>query len=122
MAFLRRIYYRYHKLGKKKGKNRTWRKPKGRDNKMREKRRGHMVVVSIGYRSPNSQKKEMFILQNTGDFSKIQKGMVVILGKVGKKKKIEIAKIANEKGIQFENFNTKKFIKKMSLNSGGQKK
>jgi ribosomal protein L32E len=37
--FLRRIWSRYSKLGKKRKKKQVWRKPRGRDNKMREKRK-----------------------------------------------------------------------------------
>jgi len=35
--FLRRTWSRYSKLGRKRKKKQKWRKPTGRDNKMREK-------------------------------------------------------------------------------------
>ena len=53
--FLRRIWKRYSKLGRKRKKEQKWRRPKGRDNKMREKRRGYPITVRIGYRG---EKKE----------------------------------------------------------------
>lgn len=107
-VFLRRIYNRYHKLGKKRG--RKWRKPKGRDNKMREKRRGYPVVVSIGYRKTKG-KKETIIVRNMGDLSTVKKGDIVMLGKIGKRKKIEIIKKASEMKISISNVNIKRFLR-----------
>ena len=109
--FLRRIYNRYHKLGKKKGKNRVWRKPKGRDNKMREKRRGYAPVVSVGYRKKKSERELVPVIRSINDLSKIAKGQKIIVGNVGKKKKIELLKMAEEKGIIIKNLNAKKFMK-----------
>jgi len=112
MAFLRRIYNRYHKLGKKKP-NRVWRKPKGRDNKMREKRRGYSPVVSIGYKQKSSERKDFLVVRNIRDLSEIKKGQEITLGNVGKKKKIEMVKKAEEKGILIRNLNIKKFLKNL---------
>lgn len=110
-VFLRRIYNRYHKLGKKKGKNRVWRKPKGRDNKMREKRRGYAPVVSIGYRKKQSEIEKIPIIRNASDLAKVGKGKKIILGNVGKKKKLDLVKKAEENGILIVNINAKKFLK-----------
>ena len=118
--FLRRIYNRYHKLGKKKGKNRVWRKPKGRDNKMREKRRGYAPVVSVGYRKKKSEKEEIPVIRSINDISKISKGQKIILGNVGRKKKIELLKMMEEKGIIIKNINVKKF-RKSALGVVGKK-
>ena len=49
IKFLRRSSDRYVKLGLRRKKNQQWRKPTGRDNKMREKRRGYPAVVQVGY-------------------------------------------------------------------------
>lgn len=114
MAFLRRIYNRYHKLGKKKGKKRVWRKPKGRDNKMREKRRGYAPVVSIGYKKGASERQNIPVIRNAKDLLKVSKGQKIILGNFGKKKKLEIVKKAEESGIFIVNINAKKFMKKFS--------
>lgn len=110
--FLRRIYNRYHKLGKKKGKKRVWRKPKGRDNKLRDKRRGYGPTVSIGYRQKKSERGEFLVVRNLPELLKISRGQEIVLGKIGKKKKIELVKIAGEKGIIIMNVNSKKFLKK----------
>jgi large subunit ribosomal protein L32e len=111
-AFLRRIYNRYHKLGKKKGKNRVWRKPKGRDNKLRDKRRGYGPTVSIGYRQKESERGKALVIRNVAELGKISKGQEIVLGKIGKKKKIELLRLAGEKGILILNLNVKKFLKK----------
>jgi len=111
-TFLRRIYNRYHKLGKMKGKKRVWRKPKGRDNKMREKRRGYSPVVSVGYRQGKSERESLIIVRNFDELSKMKKGDRIILGNVGNRKKINLVKSAGEKGIVIVNVNTRKFLKK----------
>jgi ribosomal protein L32E len=44
---------------------------------------------------------------------KIKKGEIAIVGKIGMKKKIEIAKKAKEKGIPIHNLNVNKMLKKI---------
>ena len=103
MKFLRRDWFRFGKFKKKK--NQKWRKPTGRDNKMREKRKGYPVVVSIGYKK--SGRKKQFIVNNLSDLEKVEKRELVILGKIGKKKRIEILNRAKEKGIKISNLKIK---------------
>ncbi len=115
--FLRRVWSRYSKLGKRRKKKQVWRKPKGRDNKMREKRKGYPVVVSIGYKRDTKLRKKIkekqpIIIMNTKDLEKINNNQIAIIGKIGKKKKIEIAEKAKEKKIQVHNLNIDKFLKK----------
>ena len=69
--FLRRTSNRYSKLGRKRKKKQVWRKPKGRDNKMREKRRGYPAVVSIGYKK--GKHKTQIIINNVKDLEKKMK-------------------------------------------------
>jgi large subunit ribosomal protein L32e len=111
-TFLRRIHHKYHKLGKKKGKKRVWRKPKGRDNKMREKRRGYGAVVSVGYRHSETERKPTPVVRNINELHGLQKGQDIIVGNLGRKKKVELIKKAHEKGIVIININSKKFLKK----------
>ncbi len=111
--FLRRIWSRYPKLGKGRKKKQKWRKPKGRDNKMREKRKGYPVVVSIGYRKNNAERKRIKIISNLNDLNNISKEDVIILGKIGKRKKIEVLKKALEMKIPIQNINAKKFLEKI---------
>jgi len=115
--FLRRTWNRYSKLGKRRKKKQVWRKPKGRDNKMREKRKGYPQIVSVGYQKNKKLKgriecKQPVIIKNIKEIGKVKKDEIVILGNIGKKKKIEIAKKAKEKGIEIHNLDVKKFLKK----------
>ncbi|MCK4553113.1 hypothetical protein KAT80_02830 [Candidatus Pacearchaeota archaeon] len=129
VKFLRRTGSRFSKLGKGRKKKQKWRKPTGRDNKMREKRRGYPAVVKIGYKQDVKirgavNEKNPVMIMNVKDLAKIKKNEIGIIGSVGKKKKIEIArrlaypsvqrtgaKIAKEKKIEIYNLNTGKFLK-----------
>ena len=71
MKFLRRNYNRHSKIGKRRNKKLKWRKPTGRDNKMRDKRRGYPAVVSIGYKQ--KEKKNILIINNPKDLEKAEK-------------------------------------------------
>ncbi|MEN7982006.1 MAG: eL32 family ribosomal protein [Nanoarchaeota archaeon] len=114
--FLRRTWNRYSKLGKGRKKKQKWRNPTGRDNKMREMRRGYPSVISVGYKKDKKlrgtlDEKKPVIVLNISDLEKLGKNEIAIIGRVGKKKKIEILKIAKEKKIEIYNFNIKKFLK-----------
>ncbi len=110
--FLRRTYSRYSKLGKGRKKKQKWRRPTGRDNKIRERRKGYPARVGIGYKKGKDESKKIFKIDSLKDLENVKKNAVVILGKIGKKKKIEIAKKAKEKKIEISNLNIKKFLKK----------
>ncbi|MEA3414300.1 MAG: eL32 family ribosomal protein [Nanoarchaeota archaeon] len=117
VQFLRRDARRFSKFGKGRGKKATWKKPKGRDNKMREKRKGYPAVVSIGYGSDKKiknkfEEKEVIKIMNAGDLEKIQKNQIGLIGSVGKKKKLEIAKKAKEMKIKLRNMNAEKYLTK----------
>lgn len=115
--FLRVDATRFSKFGNGKGKKAKWRNPTGRDNKMREKRKGHPITVSIGYRTEKevrgtlNEKKPVKVM-NVKDLSRIKKNEIGVLGKVGKKNKIEIAKKAKELKIEIKNLNVNSFLKK----------
>lgn len=118
MKFLRRDSNRYSKLGKNRKKKQKWIAPKGRDNKMREKRKGYPAVVSIGYCSDKKQKGKIngkipLVVRSLKDLEKATKENILLTGKLGDKKKYEIAKKAKEMKLEFENFNIKKFMKKI---------
>ena len=117
MKFLRRDSARYSRLGKNRKKKQVWRKPKGRDNKMREKRKGYPAVVSIGWSNDKKLRgkiegKEPVIINNLKEMEKVKENQIIIIGKIGKKKRLEIAKIANEKKIKIHNLNVRKFLNK----------
>lgn len=112
VKFLRRDCARYSKFGNGRGKKAKWRAPKGRDNKMREKRSGYPAVVSIGYKS--KQKKAILTINNPKDLVKASKDDVLIVASVGEKKKVGIAKKAKELGLSFKNINIKSFLEKIN--------
>jgi len=102
IKFLRRQGDLLPKLGRRRKKKQVWRRPTGRDNKMREKRRGYPLVVSIGYKKPKSELVKIEIIRNLRELEKT-KAKQILFGKIGKKKKIELEKIAREKGIKILN-------------------
>lgn len=123
--FLRRRWYSYGKLGLKRKKKQKWRNPNGRDNKMREKRRGYLAVVSIGYGTEKKVRGEVrgkrpVRVENLNDIKKVRQNEIVILGKVGKKTKIEIAKYAKQNKIEIQDLNINKFLKKMEKKNGSK--
>ena len=101
MKFIRRDFKRFSKIGKNRKKLQVWRKPKGRDNKMRERRFGYPKCPGVGYMSP---KKEAGKIQglvpvrvlNVKGLESVGKENILIVGKVGAKKKMEIIKKAAE--------------------------
>ncbi len=118
VTFLRRSWTKYSKLGRRRKNKQTWRKPTGRDNKMREKRRGYPLTVSIGYGTDKKERgllkeKSPVRIENVKDLEKMGKNNIGILSNVGKKKRIEIARKAEEKKIEFSNFNASKFLKSL---------
>lgn len=112
MKFLRRDAARYSKFGNGRGKKAKWRKPTGRDNKMREKRKGYQAVVSIGYGTPESASP--IIVVNVNELSKLTKENTIIVGKVGERKRLEIVKKAKELGLSLKNVNVESFLKKIN--------
>ena len=107
-TFLRRIWSRYSKLGRGRKNKQKWRKPKGRDNKMREKRRGYPAVVSRGYRTDTKSRgkineKSPVVVYNLNDIKKLGKESIAIIGRVGMRKKMELMKELHDKKIHIQN-------------------
>ncbi|MBW2963294.1 50S ribosomal protein L32e [Candidatus Woesearchaeota archaeon] len=99
-----------------------WRKPKGRHSKLRLGKKGHEAVPSTGWGSPREVKHlhksglRQILVQSLNDFDQINKNEEgVILGStVGKRKKIELIKKAEEIGVRILNIrNTKDFVDKI---------
>ena len=106
--FLRTDSNRYSRLGKNKRKLQKWRKPKGGHNKIREKRFGHPKSPSIGYRKSKKVSGKIkglnpFLVNNIKDLSKTDKNSIIIIGKVGAKKKLEIIKKATDMKLTLAN-------------------
>jgi len=101
--FIRQESGRHSKLGKNRKKLQKWRKPKGRDSKMRLKRKGYSKVVSVGYKKPLTKKAKL--ISNLKELSEVSKDTTIILASVGARKKLELIKVAQEKGIKMLNVN-----------------
>ncbi|MFZ5955016.1 MAG: eL32 family ribosomal protein [Nanoarchaeota archaeon] len=102
--FLRRNCNRHIKLGSRQKTKQKWRGAKGRDNKIRLKQRGYPAKPSIGWGSDKKAKNkingmEVKKIENLNQIDLIKKGEQIIIRKIGKKKREEIIKKANEKGI-----------------------
>ncbi|VVB83595.1 50S ribosomal protein L32e [uncultured archaeon] len=117
LKFLRRNWSKASRLGKGRKKKQVWRSPKGRHSKTRNERKGYPAIVKIGYRTEEKTRdmikgKKPVIVMNTRELEKIRKNEIAVIGNIGMKKKLEIAKKAEEKGIQISNVNAKKILKK----------
>ena len=91
--------------------SKSWRRPRGRDNKMRIKEKAKGKRPSVGFGAPKDLKglhpsgfKEVMVA-NVNDLMKINKDKEAarIISKVGKKKKVEIVNKAKELGIKVLN-------------------
>ncbi len=89
----------------------TWRKPKGRHSKMRKQERGRGRIPKPGYGSPASVKglnkqgfREVRVF-NVSDLSRIDKSResALIASTVGRKKRLEMLKKAEELGVIVSN-------------------
>ena len=100
--FVRQRFNRTIGIGEK------WRRPRGRHSKMRQKFRGKLNVVSIGYKNPenlrglNHKGLSGTLVNNLGDLKNVE-GNIIIGRTVGQKKRIEIIKKAIEKKIKILN-------------------
>ena len=111
--FVRQESWRYDRLAE------NWRKPKGKDNKMRKQKSGMPAMVKVGYRGPRAARGlhpsgyRDNVIHNTAELSKLDpKNDAARIGHtVGKKKRIEIISRAVELGIKV--LNPGKLIPKM---------
>ena len=113
--FLRRWWNKKSRLGKGRKNKQKWRRPKGRHNKMRENRKGYAKVVNIGYRKKAEERinlTKIAHIKNIKELLKLKKGDRAIIGKIGRRNKIDIAKKAAELNIKIINLNVQKFLKR----------
>lgn len=111
--FVRQESWRYDRLAE------NWRKPKGKDNKMRKQKSGMPAIVKVGYRGPRAARGlhpsgyRDNVIHNTAELSKLDpKNDAARIGHtVGKKKRIEIISKSVELGIKV--LNPGKLIPKM---------
>jgi large subunit ribosomal protein L32e len=103
--FKRQEWFRYGRLGS------SWRRPKGHHSKMREHKSYRQDVVSIGYRTKRIERglhpcglREVLV-SNVRELEDIDPRIEVtrIRHSVGKRKRVEIERVAKEKGIRVLN-------------------
>jgi len=113
--FRRTDVHKYSKLGVRRKKKQLYRKSKGRDNKIRLKMKGHLRNVSIGFRTNKKLRGTVNKLNpirvcNLEELKQIKENQIAIIGKIGAKKKKQIAEYSLEHKINLGNFNPKKFL------------
>lgn len=116
--FVRGNFWQYSKLGLRRKKKIKYRKGDGIDNKMRLKIKGHLKNVEIGYRSKKSTRdliegKKPVVIYNIAELLKVNKDEIVIIGKIGDKKRKEILEYAKDKKIRIHNLNPEKKLVKI---------
>ena len=106
--FLRNDWHKKIRLGRTVKKNRKWRGAKGRHNKLRLNRKGHSQRPKIGWGAENKTKGfvdgiEVVRVENLRVLESLKKGIGIIVGAVGKKKRNLIISKANEMKIKVLN-------------------
>lgn len=90
----------------------SWRSPRhSLDNKIRKQRKGYPSMVKVGYRGPKAVRGlhpsgfQEVVVYNTKDLEKIDPSVqaVRIASRVGRRKRLEIIKKAEELGIRVLN-------------------
>ncbi len=99
-AFVRQDAGRFKRLGAK------WRKPRGIHSKMREHRKGHPDVVSIGYRTPQSLRgilgdgRTPVRVHNQHEVGLLdpKRHALILAASLGTRKRLALLTIAEQKG------------------------
>lgn len=109
--FLRTSMHQFNRLGSNKKKLRKWRRPRGRHSKVREHIRGKMAEPVIGFRTARNIRgtirgKIPILIKNLKELENVGKESLIIIAKIGRKKRQELEKKAQEKGVEI--FNKKK--------------
>ncbi|MEI6731197.1 MAG: eL32 family ribosomal protein [archaeon] len=111
--FVRTDSFRHLRLGKKRRKLQVWRRPRGTRNKLRLKRVGHPALPTVGHRTSKAESGRLkglypLLVNNLQDIDKATKENIIIIARVGAKKKLEMIKKIQEKGLQIANLGGKK--------------
>jgi ribosomal protein L32E len=106
--FLRPGWYRLGRVGKTIKRKRVWRHAKGGDSKIRLKERGYAARPTIGWGSEKKVRNTIdgfkFIrIENLSQLEKVKKNEAILIASVGKKKKEEIKKKAEEMKLKILN-------------------
>ena len=106
--FFRPGWYRMSRVGKKRKKKRVWRHAKGMDSKIRLTERGYAARPSSGWGSDKKIRNKIdgldFVrIENLSQLEKVDKNKAIMIASIGKKKRDEIIKKANENKIKILN-------------------
>ena len=106
--FIRTDSNRYSRLGKKRKKLQVWRRARGKHSKIRRKRFSYPVMPTVGYKSPRAELGKIkglkpILIKNLKDLELAGKDSILILARVGAKKKLELIKKAQEKNLKISN-------------------
>lgn len=108
--FVRQKAAKFKRLSKK------WKKPKGRQSKMRRGFRGHRNVVAVGYGSPKklSKLRDIFV-SSIKDLENIKENSTIIIAsELGKRKRVELLDKAKEMKLKISNIkDVDSYIKKI---------
>lgn len=108
-----------------------WRKPRGRHSPVRQRHKGKLRLVSIGYGSPKAVKHlhssglQKILINNKKELENLnpEKQGIIISSKVGNKKKTGIIKAALEKKLTILNLKEpQKHLEKLQSEFQGRKK
>ncbi|MEK6888710.1 MAG: eL32 family ribosomal protein [Nanoarchaeota archaeon] len=99
--FVRQDTTRYSRIGRGRKKLQKWRKPRGRHNKIRRKRFSYPVQPSLGFRKMKNVRGKILglnpvLVYNVNDLQSVGKDSIVVIAKIGAKKKIDVLKKALE--------------------------
>jgi len=105
--FRRRLAERFAKFRNQE----SWRKPKGKDNKMRLQKKGYPPIVKVGYRNPSIIRGlhpsglVPVVVSSAKELERLdpKKHVVYISSTVGLKKRLELERAAKEKGFKVAN-------------------
>jgi len=105
----------YSRLGRRRRKLLKYRKARGRDSKVRLKMKGHLRNVDIGFKSEKSKRgliegKMPVVIYNIKDLKNLKEKQIGIIGKIGDKKRMEIADYCIKNKIKALNLNPEKFL------------
>ena len=105
----------YSRLGRRRKKLLKYRKARGRDSKVRLHMKGHLKNVEIGFKGEKSKRgliegKMPVVVYNLKDLNRLKEKEIGIIGKIGNKKRIEIADYCLKNKIKVLNLNPEKFL------------
>jgi len=104
VEFRRYLSWRFWKFERRD----SWRKPKGKDNKMRLELKGYPPKVKVGYRNPREIRGlhpsglKPVVVSSAKELESLnpREHIVYISSTVGLKKRMELVKLALEKGFK----------------------